>query len=311
MDGHHYRVGVVLLDLNQRELTADLINLLADVRRSLIASQSHISLKVVLLENGANPVGVAESEWLRVHVPGSNIGCAGGRNVGISILQQWGVDHLIILDNDIRFPVDDFRDFLNLSENLKRSILAPKLINADGSVWSQGGIRRGPGSYKQLGDDANHAGNSIITWAPGACLSFSARVWNDVGPFEKRLSFYFEDIEWCLRAFLSDIDVVVTSNIKFVHHANASMGGPQSRIRTFLWARNNAALTFWLDPLGHLTLMAAPAWIRSLSGTSRRASLLIRAASVLGVAFPLDRFVHRLVEARAAQVSRSAGKAAR
>lgn len=230
-------VGIVILDLNQRELTARCL-------RSLAKGSWPPDL-VVLVENGSESfnhqhhVAFSALRIVTLH-PGQNLGCAGGRNLGLNyLMKNSDVALLVVLDNDTVVPLDFIERVAALSIQ-PLEVVAPLLLDfRANAVWSCGGITHCDGSVEQLTSSANREeGYAVVDWAPGACLVMTRQIWETVGQFDQWMNFLFEDIEWCLRVKRAGGRVLISNGLHLFHEPHQSLGGRWSQDRVRLWARN-------------------------------------------------------------------------
>jgi GT2 family glycosyltransferase len=230
-------IGVVILDFNQNEIT----------RRCLhsIAHGSHVPDVVLLVENGGRSVydqndgSFAPLKIIKLH-PDHNLGCAGGRNLGISyLMKESSVTTLVVLDNDTVVPYDFIKQLMFLQIEAL-DVVAPVILDLrTGSVWSCGGRVARDGSVRQLTcDEIRNHREYEVDWAPGACLIMTRQIWKAVGEFDNWMNFLFEDIEWCFRLKKLGGRVIIHTDLRLFHEANQSLDGKWSPARVRFWARN-------------------------------------------------------------------------
>jgi GT2 family glycosyltransferase len=230
-------VGVVILDYDQHALTLRCL-------RS-VATGTRVPTLVVLVENGEQHCDVGchpELGHLQIIVlhPSSNLGCSGGRNLGLDyLLRNTAILTFVILDNDAVVP-SEFIEQVSVMKLPRLQVAAPIILNlSDGAVWSCGGRTRPDGSVEQLRTRTTPDGTpALVDWAPGACLVMASETWEQVGMFDPWMHFLFEDVEWCQRVRDAGGTIVVHSSLTLLHDANQSLGGMRSAKRTRLWARN-------------------------------------------------------------------------
>jgi GT2 family glycosyltransferase len=230
-------VGVVVLDLDQQELTGRCL-------RSLAAGTSRPDF-VVLLENGHQSV-VLDGESQRcakatpvVLRPSLNLRCAGGRNLGLNYLfRNTDVETMVALDNDTVVP-PDFVEALAASPPQPLDVVAPVVFDlATGEVWSSGGTIGRDGDARQLDDLPRQGQPRQVDWAPGACLAMHRDTWAAVGEFDPWIEFLFDDIEWCHRVKQVGGRVLIRPELRIDHEPHQSLGGRWSPERVRYWSRN-------------------------------------------------------------------------
>lgn len=230
-------VGVVILDFNQNKITARCL-------RSL-AHGSYVPDIVVLVENGNESIcnrhnkSFAPLKINKLH-PSQNLGCAGGRNLGLNyLIKNSGVTTLVVLDNDTIVPYD-FVEHLTVLKIKALDVVAPVILDLrTGNIWSCGGKIAPDGSVEQLTYKVSSDHRKYeVDWAPGACLIMARQTWEAVGGFDNWMNFLFEDIEWCFRLRKAGGRVLVHTDLQLFHEAHQSLNGRWSQARVRFWARN-------------------------------------------------------------------------
>jgi len=232
-------IGIALLDYNQTDVTVRCMD-------SILESETHPET-VVLVENGTTSIPDHDVERFRQELdlvvlrPGKNLGCAGGRNLGLNYLSSnTDVSKYIILDNDTVLP----SDFLELVDQLKidsLEVYAPIVrgLNHD-SLWGGGRLTdSGEPKINRTVPKSDGPGVSV-DWAPGACLIFGPDTWDQVGEFDEWMNFYFEDTDWCMRVQQTGGDVIVDPDLHVLHEKHDSLDEKGGMQRTRFWARNGA-----------------------------------------------------------------------
>lgn len=241
-------VGVVILDLNQNDTT---LRCLQSVEDGDVCPEV-----VVLVENGDSRVSRNQLEELErtmdivVLRPNRNLGCAGGRNLGLNYLAaNTDVSTYIVLDNDTVVP-KEFIATVKATPLGNKEVIAPviKDLNKD-TIWSIGGAVESDGTIEQFTTHPEPNRPFLtVDWSPGACLIMNRDTWEDAGEFDDWMNFFFADIEWCLRVAELGGEIVIHPNLQIEHEGHLSLGGEQSPTRTRFWARNGTL--FRLDMLG-------------------------------------------------------------
>ncbi len=248
-------VGVVILSFNQNMITARCLHSLAQ--------GSRVPDVVVLVENGSEPFhdrhhkALTTLKLVRLH-PGQNLGCAGGRNLGLNyLIENSSVRTLFVLDNDTVVP-RDFVEHVACLTIPSLEVIAPVTLDLQTkAVWSCGGTLAPDGSIMQLTEPVNagHQKEMVVDWAPGVCLIMARQTWEAVGGFNNWMSFLFEDIEWCCRVRKAGGRVLVRTDLQLLHEAHQSLGGRWSPARVRLWARNGTFFRLMIVQPGKLAIM--------------------------------------------------------
>lgn len=261
------RIGVVILDLDQAPVTLRCL-------KSLAAGSDTPDV-VVVVENGATALTQVPADVRRrlnlVTLPmRRNLGCAGGRNVGLRFLvANTDADRLVILDNDT-IVTEDFIAGVRRARLPERGAWSPVVYQLDAStIWSAGGTINSDGSVHQLDvlPQSGHVGT--VDWLAGACIAVTRASWAIGHEFDEQLGFYFEDIDWCCRMRADGGAMLVDPGVAILHEANSSLGGEWSPERVRLWARNHLIFVSrysgrWSRPFTEVVIVEVRALWRDL-----------------------------------------------
>ncbi len=122
----------------------------------------------------------------------------------------------------------------------RRAILAPRLLNADGSVQRSAhplpgraatllpGVmhpRALPRSLRLSADPWRSSEPRLVGWATGACLAARTDLLRELGPFDPGDFLFYEDMDLCLRSRERGIPTELHPDVR-VRHAGAHSTGP-------------------------------------------------------------------------------------
>lgn len=183
----------------------------------------------VVVDNASadDSVAVAERLGADVLTMPTNVGFSAANNLGLS---RATTPFVGFANPDISLTpgsLDLLADYLSAHDVL----LAPQLVNVDGSLQSNGrGLpylvdkfaHRGlklPGS--RLEEYLPVAGLSgepwPAAWVMGAALTGRRSTWERLGAWDSRFFIYYEDHELGLRAWRQDVPVLVHDGVRWVH----------------------------------------------------------------------------------------------
>lgn len=204
MNEHSARVGVILLNWNTGNLTADCIRSLRDATMK--------PWRILVFDNGSTD---GSPEWLIKEFPDielmrspTNLGYAAPNNRAAEKLLAEGANYLWFLNNDTRV---EKRCLQALWEEMERDekiaaasgkilfMHAPDVIQYAGAFWKPTVLRapfRGLGE-KDTGQYDTPCDTGMIS---GCCMFVRAPAWRHIGGFRENYFAYNEDTEWCLRA---------------------------------------------------------------------------------------------------------------
>lgn len=166
-----------------------------------------------------------------------NTGMGGGNNLGIRNSQG---AYLLILNPDVYVESNTIKKLHNhIIQNEDVGIIAPQLLNADGSV--QNSYFKFPKVYTPilrrtfLGNIFKNEVNDFlmngvesdtiveVDWLLGSCLLLKRDLCPSGECFDERFFMYFEDIDLCRRIKESNQKVVYHPEVRAIHdHARAS-----------------------------------------------------------------------------------------
>lgn len=163
-----------------------------------------------------------------------NKGFAGGMNEGIKKAQG---NYLLLMNPDIAILNNAIEKMIEfLEKHPQVALVAPKLINPDGSV--QTSCRRFPDIWvliarrsplgkvpyfkkkikKFLMLDWDHKENRPVDWVLGACMLVRRKAIEEVGLLDERFFLYLEDVDWCRRFWEKGWQVYYLADTEMVHY---------------------------------------------------------------------------------------------
>jgi GT2 family glycosyltransferase len=166
---------------------------------------------ILLVDNASSDGGGAR---LRARFPtiqyldaGSNLGYAGGNNLGIRYALDHGAEFLFILNNDTTLATDCITRLLDGVEDAARDVVSPKILwhHAPELLWYGGGdFNRTKALGEHRGflkpDDGAAASVAPVSFVSGCAFLMPAPVARALGGFADDFFMYCEDVELSYRA---------------------------------------------------------------------------------------------------------------
>ena len=209
-----------------------------------------LSVAVNIVDNSGNIDSIKEmllDKYQKVSYidAGGNIGFGKAQNLGFI---NDKAKYYIALNPDIEFidnkTLHKIKEFFE--KNPRVGMIGPKLVNIDGSV--QNSCYRFPRLFDQffrrfeldkkhsfckkrvdkyLMADFDRAQNRIVGWIMGSFMVARSEMTDEIGFFDDRFFMYFEDCDWCRRAWLSDWQVYYLADTVacHAHRRESSKGG--------------------------------------------------------------------------------------
>ena len=225
---------------------------------------SYPDYQVVIVDNGSED---GSEQRLRDRYPrhtviqsGSNLGFAGGVNIGIRRALEENADFILILNNDTEVS----RDFL---DELVRTAGAEKGIGITGGkiyrlddrkkLWSCGGtfnINSGRARHFVSEKEClrpHAAGKPEFLYVQGCLMLIKKECVDDIGLFSERFFHLGEDVEYCVRAQKKGWRLGFAPQSVIYHRASASLR-PFSPVYNYYEQRNRLSIVKEYHDYGNL-----------------------------------------------------------
>lgn len=197
-------VTIVVLNWNRRQDTLECL--------ASLMSLAYPRCEVAVVDNASRDGSVAavRQSFPQVTVleNPSNLGYAGGNNVGLRWALARGADQVLLLNNDTIVHPDFLGELVRASlGHPEAGILGPTIYFYDqpAVVWSAGGaIDWGRGQSSMI--DLYERGPSglgtarPVDFVTGCALLVKASVVARIGPLDERFFSYWEEVDFCVRA---------------------------------------------------------------------------------------------------------------
>lgn len=285
--------SIVIVSFNGRELLQRCLS-------SVFEHTTGIEFEVIIVDNasadGTPEMVLAEFPKVTLIRRASNAGFAYAVNEGVTIARG---SYILLLNPDAEFTANGMPAMIEyLSEHPDIAVLAPKLLNPDGSL--QLSCRAFPGfstalfnryslftrffgrnrfSRRYLMTDFDHTQIADVDWASAACWLLPSRAIEKIGPLDEGYFWTIEDVDYCQRVHRAGMRVVYFPSIEVLHQIGASSASVPSKAIT---ARHRGMWRYYkayLRPESKITraVMDAIVWIGI--GTRRSWSLVARRRS--------------------------------
>ena len=296
-------VAVLVLNWNGVDDTLDCLASLAGVEYG--------RCEVVVVDNGSrtSPCHRIMERFPNVTYleTGTNLGYAGGNNVGIRYALARGHDYVFVLNNDTTVEPGFLSAAVSVAEaDARIAAVGVKILCFDdpsrlwvayGALTYRKGLVRLIGYYEA--NDGRFDVQRDVQWVPGTAFLLRRAALEDIGLFDERFFAYHEDVDWCTTAREHGWRVVYAPTARVLHKAHRSSGGGGFVTpRQYLNGRNMVlfvrAHARWYELLQFtafqvVTLPMQYLW-RCLSGEQRGVVLKIRGMvdALRGRSLPLE-----------------------
>ena len=187
--------------------------------------------RVVVVDSGSGDGGpeLAERRGAQLVRLGGNLGFGAGCNAGLALVTE-PVTALVNPDVEL---LDDGLARLARDAAEGGALLAPRLLNADGSV--QDSAHPPPGRLESLlpallprrllpvrYEPWRSAGPREVGWAVAACILGRTDELRALGPFDPDAFLFYEDMELCMRARRAGMRTLLRPDVSVRHLGGAS-----------------------------------------------------------------------------------------
>ena len=226
------RLSIIILSWNTRDL-------LARCLASIDAYPPAGDFEVIVIDNASADGSAAlvreRFPAARLIVNETNVGFARGNNQGLRAAHG---ALALLLNSDTRVTPGALEEMTTFLENNPRAaVVAPKLLNPDGSFqasyagfptyWSEvalmtGLARHTIGPHAPSPDPVPGEGPRRVDWVAGAALMVRQAVVTSVGGLDESFFFYSEETDWCRRMHAAGYEVWYLPDAEVIHVGGAS-----------------------------------------------------------------------------------------
>ena len=219
-------VQIIVLNWNGYTDTSELLDSLKKIKTP--------EINLIVIDNNSSGNDVAHLEYnykdyILLLKSDSNLGFAGGNNIGIKKALEYDPDYILLINNDT-IVTPNFLSMLldKFNVDKKIGIVAPQINYYDEpkKVWSAGGrISKIRGSGFAI---SNKLENEItltdryVDFVSGCCMLIKKEVFQNVGLFDEKYFLYTEDTDFCYRVVKAGYKIYITSASKIFHKVNNS-----------------------------------------------------------------------------------------
>jgi GT2 family glycosyltransferase len=232
-------VSVVIATHDGREL-------LAACLRSL-SEQRYAPLEIVVVDgdssDGTRELLHAERPDVVVVQASGNPGFAAACNLGAAAASG---EYLLLLNNDTTLEPDAIGQLMRVALRSPRRLAAvnamtrradlPAVIDSLGNVSGMRGF--GAPRYAGFVDFGQFARDGELFSASFTAVLIPRIAWEAVGPLDERYGYYYEDVDWSLRARMGGLHVLPAPHALVYHEGSASVGTRPSAYKLRLVTRN-------------------------------------------------------------------------
>lgn len=160
----------------------------------------------------------------------TNLGFAGGNNLGIKLALNMGYDYVLLLNNDTIVEKDFLYKMLNVATSYEKiGIVGCKICyyNNPNVIWFAGGKRHWYREGMHIGmgkEEINYQGCYDSDWVSGCAMLVRKEVFEKVGLISEDYFLYLEDTDFCQTVRKAGFIIKVCLDAKIYHKISASVG---------------------------------------------------------------------------------------
>ncbi len=225
-------VGVVTVTYNSGSVIDDFMN--------SILKQTYGDFILYVVDNASSDDTLrrlAEYRDVRiVPIPNEvNAGVAEGNNIGIQAALKDGCGFVLLINNDTLFEPNLISKLADGLREHEGDMAVPKILFFDDpkKIWCAGGYfnaLRGTGSHFGLGrkDDGRFDRAKAVGYSPTCCMLIKREVFDRVGLMDPSYFLYFDDTDFCLRAYRAGVKLFYLPSARLRHKVSSLTGGNSS-----------------------------------------------------------------------------------
>lgn len=269
-------IAVILVNFNSHD---DLIEAVRSLEESRLPKD--FLRRVIIVDNASEKESWEKIQPLQKYPDvelirsKTNLGFAGGNNLGLKRALEAGSDFFLLLNPDTKVSRDFLIELLKpfISTMNPVGLASPKIYFYPGFethgnryqksdlgrvLWYAGGIidwKNVVGGHRSvdLVDSSNQQPETrahvTTDFATGCCLLISRPVIEKIGLLDEKYFFSWEDVDYSVRAKKAGFDVLCVPKSLIWHKNAATSGGPGSILQDYYQTRHRLIFAFKYAPI--------------------------------------------------------------
>lgn len=260
------KIGIVVLNWKRKDDTLECLHSLSKI------NVDNLDFEIVVIDNNSNDGSVEafqkfkSSQKIKITIieNKSNLGFAGGNNIGIDYLLKNNFEFVLTLNNDTYVDKNFVKNLvICANKNPKAGAIVSKIYFAKGYefhkdrykkedlgnvLWSAGGIFDWDniyGSNRGVDEIDKNQYEKVeeTNFATGACTLYRAKALKEVGLFNEKYFLYLEDVELSMRLKQKGWTILYCPTSKIWHKVSQSskIGG---ELNDYFLTRNRLEFGF-------------------------------------------------------------------
>lgn len=233
-------VGIVIVNYNGAKYQNECIE--------SILKSTYKDYKIIIVDNASKDDSMEllnkfdDDRIVKVYSK-ENLGVAAGNNLGVIKAYEYGVDSILLLNNDTVLEENTIQLMVE-SMNSGNDIVSPLIFfwQDKTKIWYAGGkFNRFKGQsyhdfFKEKYDKQKFV--DYCDYAPTCCLLIKKEVFDHVGFIDPIYFMYSDDTDFCIRCKLQGYKIKIAKEARMYHKVSLSTGGEESKLSVYYINRN-------------------------------------------------------------------------
>lgn len=200
------------------------------------AAKQDLSTVATPADSVAPPPGIRE---LAIIETGKNLGYAAGNNVAFRLAINWGMDWVLVLNNDTRLPLDFVSQLLVTARvRPQAGLIGSRIVTPRNGLSYDGGRLLYAFGVYALWRWHGHHGEVQVNFVPGCAVLVRTAMLIDIGLFDEDYFLYTEDVDLSYRALKAGWQLIINLHTSVEHELSSSLGGPHTPLYYYYVTRN-------------------------------------------------------------------------
>ncbi len=237
------KVVIVILNWNRASDTIECVD--------SIQNLAYPNFEIVVVDNASTDGSVVALEKkfpeLKIIRNSRNLGYTGGNNIGIRYALDHVADHVLLLNNDTIVDKDLVHDLVSAMQRQPQAgIVSPTIYDYQepAKVWFAGASidwDSGESPHWGLGEQDHGQFNRVVEVdrVSGCAMLVRRAVFDRIGLLDPDYFLYYEDVDFCVRAFKAGYKSYCVQTAKVWHKVSSSTQANRgSDLHAYYHARN-------------------------------------------------------------------------
>lgn len=224
------KVSIVILQFNNSEDTIKCLQFVKEL--------DYPNFEVIVVDNNSEPPHFKNTEnYLKSQekvysfqfiASRENFGYAGGNNLGIKRALENGANYILIFNNDVEVHPDLLEKLLRTAQADEKNGIVGPLINENNRLACGGKITWLKSELSHIECEGLNIEQTLYHilygkyYIPGSCMLIKSQTIEKIGLLPEEYFLYFEDVDYCLKAFKTGLKCAITADAVINHRQHGS-----------------------------------------------------------------------------------------